>query len=243
MAATGLGGTGMASAFMPTAEPGVPGPNLPGPNLPSPGLLALVQWLSPGFPTGGFAYSHGLEAAVVAGDISTEAALADWLGDILAHGAGWNDAVLMACALRGDDMAGLADVARALAGSAERLRETEEQGAAFARARAEMTGQPVAPLPLPLAVAQAARGLHLPAAQVIALYLHAFAANLVSAAVRFVPLGQAAGQRVLAGLHPLIGALAGRAVASGLADLAQSAFRAEMQSAAHETLEVRIFKT
>lgn len=206
-------------------------------------LLSLVQWLSPGFPTGGFAYSHGLEVAVLAGDVTDEATLALWLGDILAHGTGWNDAVLMACALRGEDMDGLADVARALAGSAERLGETEEQGAAFARARAEMTGQPVTPLPLPLAVAQAAQGLGVPAAQVIALYLHAFAANLVFAGVRFLPLGQAAGQRVLAGLHPVIGALAGRAVASGLADLSQSAFRAEMQAAAHETLEVRIFKT
>ena len=61
--------------------------------------------------------------------------LAARLSDILAYGAGWNDAVLLACALRGESLAELADLARALAGSAERLRETEEQGAAFARAR------------------------------------------------------------------------------------------------------------
>ena len=206
-------------------------------------LLSLVQWLSPAFPTGAFAYSHGLEQAVAVGEVRSEADLADWLSDILAHGAGWNDAVLLACALRGEAVAPLADLARALAGSAERLRETEEQGAAFARARAEMTGVAAEALPLPLSVAVAARDLALPPEQVIALFLHSFAANLTSAGVRFIPLGQSAGQRVLAALHPLIVDLAARAVPATRADLAQSAFRAELQAAAHETLDVRIFKT
>lgn len=206
-------------------------------------LLRLVQWLSPAFPTGAFAYSHGLEVAVAAGEVTSEASLLDWLSDILAHGAGWNDAVLLACALRGEDMAELAQIARALAGTAERLRETEAQGAAFARARSEMTGNGTNAMPLPLAVAQAARDLALPPAQVIALFEHSFASNLVSAGVRFVPLGQSAGQRVLAALHPLIAEIAHRAAGATLADLAQSAFRAELQSGAHETLDVRIFKT
>lgn len=206
-------------------------------------LLSLVQWLSPAFPTGGFAFSHGLEQAVAAGELTSEAALADWLGDILAHGTGWTDAVLMGCALRGEAVTELADLAHALASGAERLRETTEQGAAFARARAEMTDTTAEPLPLPLAVAAAARGLDLPASQVLALFLHSFAANLVSAGVRFIPLGQSAGQRVLAGLHPLILDLAARAAVATRADLAQSAFRADLQAMAHETLEVRLFKT
>ena len=113
-------------------------------------LLALVQWLSPAFPTGAYAYSHGLEQAVVAGEVRTEAELGDWLSDILEHGAGWNDAVLLACGLRGAD---------------------------------------------------------------------------------------------LAALHPVIAQLAARAATATPADLAQSAFRAEIAAAAHETLEVRIFKT
>jgi len=206
-------------------------------------LLSLVQWLSPAFPTGAFAYSHGLEQYVAAGEVTSEAALADWLSDILAHGAGWNDAVLLSLALRGEEADTLADLARALAGSAERLRETGEQGAAFAKARAEMQGGTPVPRPLPVSVGLAARDLQLPAEQVIALFLHSFASNLVSAGVRFIPLGQAAGQRVLAGLHPLITDLAARAVTATRADLAQSAFRAELQAAAHETLDVRIFKT
>ncbi len=206
-------------------------------------LLSLVQWLSPAFPTGAFAYSHGLEQAIAAEDITTEQDLEEWLSDILACGAGWNDAVLMACALRGEALEELSDIARALAGSMERLRETEEQGAAFTEARAGMTGELAGSLPLPLAVARAAQGLALPDLQVIALFLHSFAANLVSAAVRFVPLGQAAGQRVLAALHPLIGILAERALLATREDLASSAFRADLGAMAHETMDVRIFKT
>ena len=206
-------------------------------------LLGLVQWLSPAFPTGAYAYSHGLEQAVVAGEVRSEADLRAWLSDILDHGAGWNDAVLLACGLRGEDLGALADLARALAGTAERLKETEEQGAAFARARAEMTGTCTNAMPLPLALAETAKDLRLAPEQVIALFQHAFASSLVSAGVRFIPLGQAAGQRVLAALHPKIVELSARAATAGTADLAQSAFRAEIASAAHETLEVRIFKT
>lgn len=208
-------------------------------------LLSLVQWLSPAFPTGAFAYSHGLEQAVVAGDVRDAAAFSDWLADILDYGSGWNDSVLLSLALRPEsDLAALADVARALAGSAERLHETLAQGAAFGGALAQMAGREVeAGEPLAIAVGRAARSLALPPSEVIALYLHAFASNLTSAAMRFVPLGQATGQRVLAAQHPRIVALARNAAQAGLDDLAMTAFRAELQAMAHETLEVRIFKT
>ncbi|TKA96025.1 urease accessory protein UreF, partial [Cereibacter changlensis] len=106
-----------------------------------------------------------------------------------------------------------------------------------------LTGLDLAPRPLPVAVGQAARTLALPAPQVLALYLHAFAANLVSAAVRFVPLGQTEGQRVLAALHPLIDALALKAATATLDDLATSALRADLAAMQHETMDVRIFRT
>lgn len=209
-----------------------------------PALLSLVQWLSPAFPTGAYAYSHGLEQAIAMGEVATADSFAAWLAAILEHGTGWNDAVILACALRdGADLAALAQTARALAGSAERLRETTEQGAAFGAARAQMGAGASPAEPLPVAVGRAARALGLPAQTVIALYLHAFTSNLTSAAVRFVPLGQAAGQRVLGAQHGRIGVLASRAVGSGLDDLGSGAFRAEFLAMAHETLDVRIFKT
>src|SRR5271166_736624 len=58
-------------------------------------LLRLLTWLSPAFPTGGFAYSHGIEWAVEAGDITDGDTLRDWLAELLAHGAPRSDAILL----------------------------------------------------------------------------------------------------------------------------------------------------
>ncbi len=207
-------------------------------------LLRLVQWLSPAFPTGAYAYSHGLEVAMATGEVTDAASLHEWLVDILHHGAGRSDAIMLACGLRaGSDLDALDVYARALCASGERLRETCEQGAAFAATTGALAGQGRTPRALPVAVAEAARGLDLPPAQVAALYLHAFAASLVSAAVRFIPLGQTEGQGVLARLHPLIDTLATKAATATLDDIATCAFRADMAAMAHETLDVRIFKT
>lgn len=212
--------------------------------LPSPALLTLVQWLSPAFPTGGFAYSHGLEQVVTDGTIRSGADLSLWLTDILMHGAGRQDTILLACALRdGADHGALADLARALAPSAERLHETLEQGTAFARTVAALTGRDLPARPLPVALGEAAAPLGLPAGQVIALYLHSFAANLVSAAVRFVPLGQNEGQTVLAGLHPLIGQLSAETAGLDADDITSAGFGADLAAMRHETMDVRIFKT
>jgi urease accessory protein len=213
-------------------------------SLPDAGLLSLVQWLSPAFPTGGYAYSHGLEWAVAQGEVTDGAGVEQCLSDILRFGAGRTDAILLAHALEPDaDLDALSDLARALAPSAERLTETEHQGAAFALATGSLQGLAHVPRPLPLAVGQAAKSLGLPKILVISLYLHSFAANLVACATRFVPLGQNEGQRVLAALHPLIQKIAQDAMTASLESIATSAFRADVASMLHETLDVRIFKT
>lgn len=205
--------------------------------------LSLMQWLSPAFPTGAFAYSHGLEQAVAVGEVRDAESFAQWLGDVLEHGAGWGDAVLLGCGLRGGDLAELDALGRAMAGSAERLRETVEQGTAFTLAQAGLRGEKLPARILPVAVAEAARELDMPTEQIIALFQHSFASNLVSAAVRLVPLGQIAGQRVLAGLHDKIAEISARAASAELTDLSLSAFRAEIGAMKHETLDVRLFKT
>lgn len=221
---------------------------------PSPRLdrLSLMQWLSPAFPTGGFAYSHGLEQVVEDGRAGTGAAVQDWLGDVLTHGAGRTDALMLVAGLNPNvDRDGLDDLARALAPSAERLHETLAQGAAFARTVAALTGRSLPPRALPLAVGEAASTLDMPPQEIAALYLHAFAANLVSVAVRFVPLGQTEGQQVLAALHPVVAKVAQEAVeiAQGLAAEAlvllvtSGTLAADLAAVRHETMDVRIFKT
>lgn len=214
--------------------------------------LTLMQWLSPAFPTGGFAYSHGLEQVITDGDAGTAAALQAWLADILTHGAGRSDALLLVAGLNPDaDRDGLDDLARALAPSSERLHETMAQGAAFARTVAAITGRPLPPRAMPLAVSEAASALALASAEIGALYLHAFAANLVSVAVRFVPLGQTEGQGVLSALHPVILTMAEDAADCALGldaerlvpFITSSSLAADLAAMRHETLDVRIYRT
>lgn len=205
-------------------------------------LLTLTQWLSPAFPLGAFAWSHGLEQAVAAGEVTSAQALGDWLTDILSLGAGRSDAALLSLTLRGEDAGEMADLARALAPSRERWEETAQQGAAFA-ATLQALGHEVAPAALPVAVGQAARALELAPPRVAALYLHSFASNLVSAGVRFIPLGQSAGQGALARLHPLIEEIAQWSQTASASDITSFVPRADLGAMAHETLEVRIFKS
>jgi urease accessory protein len=202
-------------------------------------LLRLVQWLSPAFPVGSYAYSHGLEWAIAAGEVTTAEELRGWIGAILTEGAGRTDAILLAHALRpATDLAALSELAQALAASSERLVETLDQG----RALGQTLGAPES-LPYPLALGRAARGLGLPVDQVLALYLHAFASTLVQAGVRFIPLGQTEGQGVLAALHPVILAVAKEATEQGLDQIGSGAFRGDLAAMRHETMDVRIFRT
>ncbi|WP_439104848.1 urease accessory protein UreF [Celeribacter marinus] len=206
-------------------------------------LLTLTQWLSPAFPVGAFAYSHGLELAVSDGHVRSADDAFAWLEQTLTIGGGKVDAWLLSMTLQGADADDMAQLAQAVAGTRERWEETVQQGTAFAKTVSQMTGVESPARALPVAVGVAARTLDLAPKTVIALYLSSYMSNLVSAGVRFVPLGQTDGQVILARLHPLIDALAERAVYATQSSLTTSAFAADLASARHEDMDVRIFKT
>lgn len=207
------------------------------------GLLRLMQYMSPAFPTGAFAYSSGLEWAMAEG-VVTQANIAEWLADLLEYGAGWTDAVLLSLALReGADLAALDDTACALCLSSERLRETLDQGRAFAATVAAITGQPQPKAALPVATARASAPLGLTAPVIIAAYLQTYVGNLVMAATRFLPMGQNQGQVLLAQLQPLIQRLADQAAMADESALITAAIGAEFAALDHETMQTRIFRT
>jgi len=206
-------------------------------------LLKLAAWLSPGFPVGAFAYSHGLEQAVAAGDVTDAAGAQGWIAACVEHGAGRNDAILLAAVMRGEDADALDALARAFASSAERLRETVAQGTAFAETVAAAWGGDGKPRAYPVAIGVAARAHGLPARDTVALALSAFAANLVSAAIRLVPLGQVEGQRIQAALHPLVARVAAEALETATDDLGGCAWGADIAAMRHETQTVRLFRT
>ena len=127
-------------------------------------MQTLAAWFSPGYPVGAYSYSHGLEWAVEAGWVTDRDALAAWIADLLAFGAGRTDAILLAAAWRAEDPGPVAELAEALAPSAERHLETMAQGAAFARTTSAAYGIAVPPVAYPVAVGHAARLLALPLA-------------------------------------------------------------------------------
>lgn len=209
----------------------------------------LMTWLSPAYPVGAFSYSHGVEYAVEAGLVTDRATLSDWIEDCLRHGAGRSDAIIAAFAWRAEDAATraeLAELALALQPAKERLLESEAQGAAFQLVTSAVwpTGAiDAAPLPYPVAVGVAARAHAVPLDEMLQAYLWAFAANLVSAGVRLVPLGQTDGQRIQAALMPVVLEVAHDAETSDLDDVGGCAFRAEFAAMRHETQHVRLFRS
>lgn len=199
-----------------------------------------MLWLSPAFPVGSYAYSQWLEQANTDGLVKDSASLADWIAGVLTDGSGRMDAILMVHGRTEDD---LEDLAYAYATSAERHAEMRDQGAAFGQVVQTVTGCRQPPLPYALAVGHASRTLALSDAQVAALFLQARAAQLISAAVRFVPLGAAEGQKVLTDLSPLITDLAATCATEPLSALASATLRADHAAMRHETLDVRILRS
>jgi urease accessory protein len=214
-------------------------------------LQHLLTWLSPAFPVGGFAWSAGLETAIVDGRVTTRAALADWLGGTLAHGSLWTDAVFVSQAWQhaGErkELQDLADLCVALTAASERITETLTTGDAFVAA-AQAWPSPAydllpSPCPYPIAVGAVAAAHGVDRASTVLAYLTTAVHSQISVAVRLVPLGQTDGLACLAGLEPAIAAQAARASTAGLDDLGTIAYAADIAQMRHEQLPTRIFRS
>lgn len=221
-------------------------------------LYRLMAWLSPSYPVGAFSYSSGIEWAVEAGDIRDAASLRHWLAVVIAEGSGFCDAVFFVHAHRAvmtaDDEAlrAVAELAAAFVPAKERFLETTAQGAAFIEATAAAWPCPAlerlaaawpGPTALPVAVATACAGHGIACAPALNAFLHALTANLISAGVRLIPLGQTDGQRLLAALEANVAAAAQRALAMPLDEVGACAFRADLASMRHETQYTRLFRS
>jgi len=232
----------------------------PGQRISPAALQRLFAWLSPSFPVGAFSYSHGLEWAIEDGSVATAADLVAWLGDVLRHGAGRNDAILFAhayAAAASDDIAALrnvAELAAAFQPSKERRLESTAQGAAFMTAvnaawptprlatlTEALAGEMAVAYPVAVAVAAAAHDV--PLGPALVAYLDAFSANIVSAGVRAIPIGQTDGQRTTAALAPIIEEIAASSLHASLDDLGGAAIRADIASMKHETQYTRLFRS
>ncbi len=228
--------------------------------------LPLLLWLSPAFPVGAFAYSHGLEWAVEAGDITNAATLANWLEGLMLYGSGRTDAVLLAAAWHGasqQDSARLGTVnelALALSPSRERHLETLSQGNAFMLAA--LASWPCAALDrlkatapqgvaYPAALGAAMAGHDLALQPCVEAFCMGFLGNLVSAAVRLGPIGQTEAQKILVRLVAPVQTLAQDIAALPLDRQRQSldlclgscTLRFDIASLRHETQYSRLFRS
>ena len=212
--------------------------------------------MSPAFPIGAFAYSHGLEKAAEDGQVAGPDRLATWLADLIRHGSLRNDLVLLAAAWHattaGDRAAlmQIADLGLALQPTAERHLETVTQGNAFLA-----TVKSAWPMPrlcdlarggdtaYPVAVALAAASHAIPLPATLLAYSIAFASNLVSAAIRLSLIGQTDGQRILAALMPTIREAAAFAEQTTLDDIGSAGFASDLASLRHETQYTRLFRS
>jgi urease accessory protein len=221
-------------------------------------LYRLLAWFSPSYPIGAFSYSHGIEFAVESGRVTNVATLTQWIAHILRHGAGWVDAVLLkeahAAAADPVRLDELADLAAAWRGSAEMALESCQQGGSYLSVTRTAWGESKIldafaavrtdkPVPLCIAIGVAAAAHDLKVETVLASYLHAFAANLVSAAVRLIPLGQTDGQRALSQLMPVVDSVVPCARACALEDCGTASPMVDLMSMMHETQYTRLFRS
>ncbi len=225
------------------------------------GLYRLMAWLSPGFPIGSFAFSHGLEAAAASGALRDRDSLQLWLSAILASGGGRVDADVLRDAHRASsagDIRALMDANRrgvAFRATAETRLETTAQGEAFlAICRAAWphpfldcwaeglsnTGSAVC-YPAAVGAATAQAGIAVDCA--LLGYLQALASNLVSAGLRLGIIGQTNGQRVVAALEPVISAAVAGALTRDPDAFGSATFGVELASIDHETQYSRLFRS
>jgi urease accessory protein len=220
-------------------------------------LYRLMTWLSPAYPIGGYSYSHGLEYAVEGGMVGDAAMLKEWVAAVLLCGSGRSDAALFVAAYRGanagdaerlDDVIALASAWRS---TSETALESEAQGTAFLATtlgtwpHPALTALAVRHKKLPLAIAAAlVCAFHkVPLELALPAYLHAFAANLVSAGVRLIPLGQSDGQRIIAQLEACVGRAVEAANDRPLEEIGTAAPMIDWCSMRHETQYTKLFRS
>ena len=219
-------------------------------------LLRLQTWFSSAFPTGAFAYSHGLETAVSDGLITDHKTCRSWLEAVLENGSGWNDAVVLSNSWRmarekdWDQLDAINGYVIALQPAKERLLETALQGEAFLEAASHwdsahaenLNNLESAPC-LPVAVGAVGALKDIALVPVSLSYLNAFISNLVWIGTRLGVYGQSNALKMLADFEDTLEGIAERAATAGLDDIGGCTFINDMASMRHERQNVRLYRS
>jgi urease accessory protein len=173
--------------------------------------------------------------------------LQNWIAGQIENGPVWNDAVLLAASWHTKDPAGLneiAELARAMVSSSERLDEMNGQGTSFSDASVHWLPKALPrDLPYVVTLGAAAKKAGLLLQETLEAFVHAFAANQLQAAIRLSLTGQNGAAQILAGLAPTISSVAHHATHSTLDDLGSAGILADIAVMNHEILPTRLFRS
>ena len=224
-------------------------------------VLRLTAWLSPSFPVGAYTYSSGLEYAVEAGIVTDAASLKEWITGVIQLGAGQSDGGLFVLAYRAAQRSDILELrhviewADALRPTSELAFESAGQGDAFLKMVRAAWPHPgldalydiareIRRKPAYAAVVGAACGHHgVTLGPALTAFLHAVCANLISAAVRIIPIGQTDGQRVTAEMESVIAGIVPNLLQVTLDDIGSATPMVDWASMQHETQYTRLFRS
>jgi urease accessory protein len=224
-------------------------------------LLRLQSWLSPAFPVGSYSYSHGLERAVEVGYVHDLMSLLEWLKADLRYGSVRNEAIFFSATWKSarsgerNRLLEISELAAAYRGTAEFALESSQQAAAALTVLRRVWPDPLLDwlsealaareISPALAVVIGARSARqgIPLKFALPAFLQSYIGNLVTAAVRLIPLGQTAGQLAVAELELAVLTASAQGEEDTLEDLGSAAFVLDLVSMAHETQYTRLFRS
>ncbi|HVE53940.1 MAG TPA: urease accessory UreF family protein [Ramlibacter sp.] len=219
-------------------------------------LLQLIWLASPALPVGGFSYSEGLEAAVEAGHVQDEGSAAHWLQQQLQASLARADLAVVCEAVeaaRRQDAPALAtldDWVRQTRETSELRQQAEQMGRSLGEWRRSLDAPASRAVPAgereytyPVAFAVAAAPSVAGAREVALAFAFAWSENMVQSAIKAVPLGQSAGQRILARLAREIPAAVDHAMALDATQRQAFSPMLAILSARHETQYSRLFRS
>jgi len=200
-------------------------------------LARLLQLASPTLPVGAYSYSQGLEAAVEAGIVRDAASAQRWIGDVLEFSVARMEAPLLWRMMHGED---LDERFLATRETAELLAETLQMGHSLAVLLKDLTSAEVAARSYPAVYAFAVRQWEIEPRAALVAYLWSWTENQVMAAIKCVPLGQTAGQRILLSLGERLEGIADKAATIELSNFVPGL---AMLSSRHEKQYSRLFRS
>ena len=221
-------------------------------------LHTVLTWFSPSYPIGSYAYSHGLEYAVEEGLVKDPQTLLGWIRDLLFFGTGYNDSIIINSIY--DSVANdncvefdyISQIANAIKPTKEIALESYQQGVSFKNILMDVYSNSNLTFYLnrlddcityPGVVGVAGGIFEVEKKLLIHSYLHAFTSNILSAALRIMPIGQTEIQKIIFQMKGNVEEMTNKSLGLSLSDLGSSVFISDWASSKHQNQYTRLFRS